>query len=96
MVCEVISKPSAHLVGSRVPRDRGHAGRVPLQDRSVFKQVEQERQERPEAKHAFIPCLSLLFLLFSMLKNKSTALFRKGGKVEEWKGGKVEWWKGGA
>ena len=39
------------MVGSRVPRDRGHAGRVPLPHRSVFKQVEQEKQERPEAKH---------------------------------------------
>jgi len=27
---EVIAKPPAHLVGSRVPRDRGRAGRASL------------------------------------------------------------------
>lgn len=29
-ICEVVAKPLAHLVGSRVPRDRGRAGRASL------------------------------------------------------------------
>ena len=90
---EADAKPSAHLVGSRVPRDRGRAGRVSLSgsaNTSMEKVKEEEAKTPTEAERTFAgKYLPLAFAAYGRLSNAATdgnreysSLLKESAKID--------------